>query len=120
MLFLLKINSGENEYCDSLLPNSCLLQSGDKSSDVASYPPAIGKPYTDYLTSSNMNSTDDFIKLVMEQIIEFSNLILYLSITGLTVLIFILGHYCISKCRKERPLILKVSLKILVRSVIKL
>lgn len=39
-----------------------------------------------------------------------SDLILYLGISALTVLIFIFGHYCIDKSRKERPLISKLNL----------
>lgn len=45
----------------------------------------------------------------MENITEMSDLILYLGISALTVLSFILGHYCIDKSRKERPLISKLN-----------
>jgi hypothetical protein len=53
-------------------------------------------------------SADEYLKIILNEIFERMDLIISLALTSLTVLIFTLGYYCISKARKEGPLIAKV------------
>lgn len=53
-------------------------------------------------------SADEYVRLFLNGAIESMDLIISMSLTGLTVLIFILGYYFINRARKEEPLIAKV------------
>lgn len=52
---------------------------------------------------------DDLVKLVAVQLIDMTDMIVWLVITGITLLIFILGHRCIGKNSKEGALISKLN-----------
>ena len=54
----------------------------------------------------------DYLRLMLNEAVEMMDLIISMGLTGITVLIFTLGYYCISKARKEGPLINKVLLNI--------
>lgn len=53
-------------------------------------------------------STDEYIKIMLEEAIANMDLVISMSLTALTLLIFTLGYYCIGKAKREGPLIAKV------------
>jgi hypothetical protein len=57
---------------------------------------------------SEWKTADDYLRIMLNEALESMDLIISLSLTALTVLIFTLGYYCINKARKEGPLIAKV------------
>ncbi|CRL00820.1 CLUMA_CG014071, isoform A [Clunio marinus] len=59
--------------------------------------------------TSSWKSADEYVKILLNQTIEMMDLIISMGLTSLTVLIFILGYYCINKTRKETPLIAKMN-----------
>lgn len=60
------------------------------------------------LLIADVASTDDLLKMLLQEMINNMDLFISMSLTSLTVLIFTFGYYCINKSRKEGPLIRKV------------
>ncbi|KAL7044093.1 hypothetical protein ACKWTF_001776 [Chironomus riparius] len=59
--------------------------------------------------SANSNTVDEYIKMILIEALEMIDVIITLGLVALTVLIFIFGHYCISKASKEGSLIRKMN-----------
>lgn len=61
------------------------------------------------VAGSEWKTADEYFKTALNEAIEKMDLIISMGLTALTVLIFMLGYYCINKARREGPLIAKVS-----------
>lgn len=57
----------------------------------------------------NASSYDDIFRLLLEQIIGMSGVIVYTLITGFIILIFLLGHHCLGNRRREQSLLSKLN-----------
>lgn len=53
---------------------------------------------------------DDFGRLMLEQIVGMSSVIVFTLIAGFIVLLFILGHGCIGNNRREQTLLSKLNI----------
>lgn len=58
--------------------------------------------------ATEWQSTDEYIKIMLEEVIANMDLVISMSLTALTLLIFTLGYYCIGKAKREGPLVAKV------------
>lgn len=58
----------------------------------------------------NLKPGNDYLNIMLAEAIDMMDFIISMGLTAVTVLIFTLGYYCISKARREGPLIAKVSL----------
>ncbi|XP_055681408.1 transport and Golgi organization protein 1 isoform X2 [Lutzomyia longipalpis] len=52
---------------------------------------------------------DEFLQLLMDQVLGMSSLILFLSISAGAILIFTFGHYLVVQCSRERQLVLRLN-----------
>lgn len=91
----------EPGFCEKLSPDS----SCPKSSIVGTVEPAQQFRMEQEAIQADLN---DYLKRMLNEAIGMMDLIISMGLTGVTVLIFTLGYYCINKARKEGPLINKV------------
>ena len=92
----------EPEYCEKLSPDS----SCPKSGVVSKVESAQQLRMEQEAVQADLN---DYLRRMLNEAIGMMDLIISMGLTGVTVLIFTLGYYCINKARKEGPLINKVS-----------
>lgn len=79
--------------------------------DGENCPKKLRKPEVHGNLISEVASTDELLKMFLQEIINNMDLVISISLTAMTVLLFTFGYYCISKSRKEGPLIGKVSIR---------
>lgn len=72
--------------------------------------PTTKKAHLEGSDSLESKSVNEYVEIMLAEAVEMMDFIITLGLTGLTLLIFTLGYYCINKARKEGPLIAKVSL----------
>lgn len=88
----------EDGYCEKVTPGSCPKMNA-----------ADNERHSNQHTSDSI-SYDDLLKDFLAQLIEKSDILVYLVVTAITVLLFTLGHYFISNNRKENVLISKLNI----------
>lgn len=60
-------------------------------------------------TFVNSNTVEEYLKMMLSEAVEMMDVIITMSLVAVTVLIFIFGHYCISKASKEGELIKRMN-----------
>jgi len=84
---------------------------------------SLKHPMVQHLHHANINvddkhityNIDSYIEHLLAAVLDMTDLLMYLVISGITILLFILGHYYLEKSRKEAPLLAKVFDFILLR-----
>lgn len=94
-----KISDGlfENGFCEKLSDGTC-PKSQTKSIHKHSH------------SSSHPLNFDEIAKNFLHKVVSMADLVIFLSLTAVTVLIFTLGHYCLVNNRKESALISKLNI----------
>ena len=63
--------------------------------------------------NSSEEETVDYVDLLITKMLEMSDLIVYMAMTSITLVVFLLANSCINRNRREKPLIYKVSKRLL-------
>uniref|UniRef100_A0A1L8DUW7 Putative transport and golgi organization protein 1 n=2 Tax=Nyssomyia neivai TaxID=330878 RepID=A0A1L8DUW7_9DIPT len=66
------------------------------------------RPQNEAVRSTSL-TFDEFLHLLMDQLLEMSSLIFYLSITAGAILLFTFGHYLVVQCSRERQLVFRLN-----------
>jgi hypothetical protein len=84
----------EEGYCEKLTPDQC---------------PSSAKLVKERAQIEDSVKLDEYVHVIVNEAVKKMDLIITLGLTGLTLLVLILGHYCINRGKKEGPLVGKLN-----------
>lgn len=93
----------ENAYCEKLDDGSCPKQP-PKSIHTHQF------DFSDVMQRAKNIKYDEYAEEFLAKVVSMADLVILLTLTAITVLIFTLGHYCITNNRKENALISKLNI----------
>lgn len=88
----------DSGYCEKLTPNQCPSKTAGAT---------VKKQMFDF--DNDSKSVNEYVNIMLNEAVQMMDFIITMGLTGLTLIIFILGYYCINKSKKEGPLIAKIN-----------